>query len=219
MSTDPYLNAEEEAAFRAMRNVGLFFRLDLLVSTDDDQTLRLWGGMGNFPVKEGTSDTPFTGMESLDSAGDIYYGLGEITDLPELEALVNGLADRADFVLSGVHPNIAHRIDSSAPSVKGREVHVGMAPLNALWQPVIPIKPLWMGLADYWAVQRTPYSSPEDPGVTSLILSVGGGTTGRSRPKRTSFTHAQQIIDYPDDLYFEYEAKYHQHYVVSWPRF
>jgi hypothetical protein len=221
VTSTPFLTSGEEAAFRAARNFGLFFRLSLPVTTDGDMTVRIWAGVGNYPVRAATTDTPFTGMESIDAAGDIYYGAGLLSDdqLPALEILLNGLADRVDFSLNSIPAQIISKIDESAPSVKGRDARLGMAPLDDNWQPVTPIKSLWFGIADFWSVKMDALEDDRKPAIRQLILSVGSGLTGRSRPRLVSFTDAQQRIRYPTDAFFSRVTRYVTTYTVKWPDF
>lgn len=206
-ATAPYFTTDQDAALRAMRNVGIFWRLNLPTTTDGDQTLRLWMGLNDIPI----------GIEAIDDAGSMYTGAGRLLALPELEILINGLADRIEFNLSGVPSEVVAKIDDAAPEVKGQEVHVGIAPLDDNYQPVTSILPLWFGIADFWSIKMDP--TQDSPSTRTITLSVGSGMTGRSRPRRLMFTDAAQRSLYPTDKFFDRVARYVRTYVVAWPRF
>lgn len=209
MTTAPYLDTATAAAFSAMRNIGVFWRLDLPTVTDGDQSLRIWMGVNDCPI----------GIDSIDPAGSVYLGAGRLLNVPELEVLINGKADRIEFFLSGVPSDVVAKIDEAAPPVKGKEVHIGIAPLDDNWQPLTSIIPLWMGIADYWSVKMEPTKDLMQPHQNIIALSVGSGATGRSRARRVSFSDLQQKAVYPTDRAFERVVRYSQSYTVTWPRF
>lgn len=216
MTSIPFLTSTQIDAFKAAQNFGIFFKLDMPTTSDGDMTLRLWSGVGDYPVK--TAGGVFTGFQSIDSNGDVYYGAGLLEDIPEVEVLVNGLAERVQFVMSGIPNYIAREVADSAPVVKGREVRVGMAPLDADYQPIISPVSLWFGVADYWSIQMD-VAQGKEPAIFSIALSVGSGMTGRSRPRLVSFTNAQQLLAHPTDRFFDRVLRYTVSYTVAWPKF
>lgn len=221
MTAYPFISFDEEEAFREAKNFGLFFNLSLDTATDGDLSVRLWTGVGDYPVRPETTDTPFTGFESVDLEGDVYKGMGVLQEqaLSELEVLLNGVSEQVKFSLNSVPADIANKIDEAAPIVKGRPVRLGLAPLDDLWQPVTPIQQMWSGIADYWAMQMDPVTREDDAAVRSIILTVSSGFTSRSRPRLVSYTDAQQQLYYPGDLIFNRVTRYVTSYTIAWPSF
>jgi hypothetical protein len=198
----PYIDPDVAAVFRGGANIGIFFRLDT------DPVTRLWLGDADIEL----------GIESIDEDGAVYLGGGKIVNLPDLDILINGKADRAEFFVSGVDADFMARFDAEAPPVKGVEVKVGMALLDNDYQPVTPIIPLITGYADFWAMERKSVLGADTP-QQMIKLSVGMGDTARRRPALTSWSDSQQRMLSADDEFCQRVPRYVQSYTVSWPRF
>lgn len=209
------LYVDEETAELLGRSgpLGIFWRLNL---EPPDGPLRYWMGVNDYPVKD-TGEFE-TGLPSYDSVGDKYIGAGPMLNIPELEILINGAASEVEFFLSGVTDRALAQLDADAPAVVGTDCHVGLAPLDERWQPLSPILPVWTGTADFWTMKRDAVSGSDTPQQT-LVLSCHAGDTGRSRPRRTTFTDAQQKLVHPTDKFFDRVSRYVRGYSAPWPRF
>lgn len=203
----PYIDDATVAALRGGVNLGIFLRID----TSPDP-LRLWFGVNDIPV----------GIEAIDEDGAVYIGAGKLIGLPELQVLINGLADRLEFYVAGVNSDFTAQIAEAAPGVRGKEVNVGITALDSRYQPLSSIKPLWTGFAGFWAVQR----KAQPPGgnqTQTILLSVGTGDLARSRSARTYWTNPQQqrlsSLLSAIDRFCDRVARYTRNYEVSWPRF
>jgi hypothetical protein len=199
-----YLPDATLAALRDCANLGVFFR------AATNPVLRLWAGVNTSPT---------IGIPSLDEIDAEYVGAGGLVNVPDLEILINGLADRVDFSLNGLDPTITNDLEGDGAPVLGRAVHVGIAPLDDDWQPLSPVVALWTGTADYWAETREPQRAVDKSVTHSLTLTTSTGDTSRSRPRLTTFTDSAQQLAYPTDRFFERVSRYVQSYSVPWPRF
>lgn len=197
-----YVPAATAAMFAGSFNLGVFWRLGT------DPALHLWMGTGDMPI----------GVPSLDDAGTVYTGAGKLIQIPDLELLINGIADRIDFAVSGVDAAFQAQLSASAPEVRGARCTVGIAALDERYQPKTQIIGLWSGTADYWTMEQKP-AKGDQPSVRSISVSVGAGDTTRARPRLTSFTDAQQQIISPGDKFFSRVPRYTQDHLVAWPRF
>jgi hypothetical protein len=191
----------EQGIARTIRAV--FFRLDT------DPPLRLWTGINDIGI----------GIDVVDEAGSVYLGAGRLLDVPDLEVLINGLADRVDIFLPGVSVEAANRVAAGAPSVQGLAVNIGVATLDDRYQPLTSIIPVWYGLADLWSMAQTASADPASPPTRTLALSVGAGRTGRARARRAAYTPAQQKLLFPTDEFCEFVSRYTSLYEVKWPDF
>lgn len=198
-----YIDPDVAALFRGPVNLGVFWRLGT------DPALHLWMGIHEVPI----------GIPSLDEDGTTYLGAGRLIDIPELELLINGIADKVDFSLSGVDSAFLAQLDASAPKVAGALCTVGFAPLDERYQPMTSIIPIWCGTADFWTMQRDPASEIGGSPVQRITLSVGAGDTSRANPKLKTFTDAEQRRVSPTDRFFDRVIRYVQTYIVPWPRF
>ena len=181
----------------------VFFRLGLT------PPLRVWCGINDIPIR----------IEAVEAEGAEYIGAGQLLNVPDLEVLVNGMADRVEFFVPGVSPEAANRVAAGAPAVLGLDVHVGLATLDERYQPVTQIIPVWTGKADMWAMRQEATSDVTAVPTRTLVLSVGTGPTGRSRPRRTTYSDAQQKLLYPTDDFCQRASRYTQLYQVIWPVF
>jgi hypothetical protein len=191
------------AALKGNYNLGIFFRL---------------GTTPALHLAFGVNDVPIT-VPVLDSVGTIYQGAGRFLDIPTLEVLINGIADKVTFSLYGIDPSVAALVLDSTPEVLGALVTIGIAPLDARWQPLSQIIGLWSGTADFIAEEMKPESDPTKSRVQSIMLTTSSGDTSRALPNLITYSDATQKTLYPTDRFFERTVRYIQGYLVSWPRF
>lgn len=199
-----YLPDATVAAFKGFYNLGLFFRLDT------SPALHLWWGISDIPAI----------IPSLDVGGTIYQGAGLLLDMPDsLEVLINGTAERADWSISGVDPTMAANVASGAPSVVGKLVTFGAAPLDTRWQMIGDIIPLWEGTADFWAETQPVQPDPTKPRTRTLTLSTMTGDASRALPFYSTWTDAIQRNISATDAFCERVARYYQGQIIRWPHF
>lgn len=202
-----YLTPEQAALFKPSMRLGIFWRLDTTPAA------HLW--MGAHDVKAGIS--------AVDPTGTVYIGAGRLMSIPDLEQLINGVADRVEFYLSGTSADVFGPLLGSLMSgeivVKGKKCTVGVAPMNERYQIMTSIIPIWTGIADFWQAEQKPNSDPTKEAVRSVLVSVGSGSTNRSRNKTLSWTDAEHRVDHPTDGFFSRVTRYTQQYIVTWPRY
>ena len=178
----------------------IFFRLAT------DPVIRIWGGVGDFALA----------ADNIETAGGVYQGWGELNDIPALAQLINGVASRVDFAVSGVGPVAARLADEEAEDIRGRRVNLGVMALGSDWQPVSTVAWLWEGEADTLIIDSR---LDGDQRIETLTLSVASIFTGRRRPRYRHYTDAEQRRRSPDDRYCERVSLYAQEYTKVWPRF
>jgi hypothetical protein len=200
----PYISAETSAAFRGIYNLGMFLRLDT------DPALHLWWGVGD--IKAAIPD--------LDVDGTVYIGGGVLTEVPDgLEMLINGRADKADWILSGVSPEHVEALVKDDPGITGKSVTFAAAPLDDYWQLKAPPVPLWVGTAERWVEHMAPQENPTKSRVLSLVMSVTSGDTTRSLPYYATWTDRDQRIVSAFDLFCARVSRYYPGQAIKWPRF
>lgn len=206
------LYTEAQAAHLAkgiVRPVFLFRMVTTDKSVDPVTTsvLRLWGGVGSLSLSADAVET---------TSDAIYYGAGELANVPALEQLINGVADRVDFTLSGVGDNRLPQIaDEEAATVRGARVNIGVMFLDQDWSELLPQRWLWEGRAD----TLDPESQATDAGrVRGLRLSVGSLFTGRRRPNSSFYTDKSQKTRSAGDLFCSRVGLYKQEQGKPWPR-
>jgi hypothetical protein len=200
----PYVSGTVVSALRQSVNLGIFFRL-----ATTPAALRLCLGVNDVPI----------GIESVDPDGSVYVGAGRLIGIPQLEVLLNGLADRIEFYVDGVSNDDLVNLAPAAASVKGKAVTVGIATLDKRFQPTTNIIPLWSGFADFWSMQRKVQPIGETNPSQMIALSVGTGDLARSRSRRSYWTSAQQKAVSATDEFCDRVARYSSTYEVTWPRF
>lgn len=128
----------------------------------------------------------------------IIMGAGQLVDIPALEQLINGKAQRLEVTLSGVSEETVALAAEEAPTIPGAPVYIGRIEFDENWQ-VVAIEWEWTGQGIGLSV-----SSQDSSGlrVRSLVLTIGAGDTSRRRSAFAYFTDADQRYDFPDDAVF-----------------
>lgn len=193
--------AEAQLAGASVRP-GIFFRLAT------DPAVRLWSGFGDFRLPP----------DAVEPGGAIYKGGAALGGLPALNALINGVADRVVFQLSGVDNRVLALADAEAQSVRNKLVRLAVVFFGADWRALSNVAWLWTGLADTLSVDEP---SPGEGGdrVRSVSLSVGSLYTGRRRPALAFWTDPDQRRRSADDRFCERVATHTITMVKTWPRF
>lgn len=181
------------------QRIGIFFRMATT------PIVRLWLGVGEIRP----------GINAYDATDEVYSGFGQLLDVPALAQLINGVADRLTFHVSGISAETMN-LAAAGSNVKGASVAIGVALFGAQWQQLGPPKWLFRGRADYVSVQQV---SGVGGGVTRVMeLSVGSLFTGRRRKGLTFMTDSDQQARHPGDKFCERTALYSEATKV-WPTF
>ncbi len=133
----------------------------------------------------------------------IALGGGELVNLPDLEALINGTAQRVEVTVSGVSGETIRFAKQEAAQVPGAPVHIGRVEFDDDWQLAGPVEWEWSGEGQ----KLTVASDPSDRGRRrTIVLQIAAGATTRSRAPFAFFTDADQRRDFPDDAIFSHVA-------------
>lgn len=171
----------------------MLYRRSYLFRLATETPAFLWSGFGPLPVPG----------DDLDPEGQIYLGAGDLIQIPALKQLINGVADRVDFTLSGVSTESLRLALEERESVRGSSVHIGYVTFDEQWQIEGPPTWEWFGTADILTVDR-PRS---DGDVTrSITLSVASADTRRSNPVLAFWTDADQRRRSPTDAICDHVA-------------
>lgn len=131
-----------------------------------------------------------TPADDVDIAGATWIGAGTIMKLPVLKALINGVAERVKFTLSGVNSETLRLALGDKDTVQNAEVRLGYVEFDKDWQLVGGVNWEWVGVADAILTE----SSANDKGRTrSISLSVASSDVTRSNPPLSLWTNAQQV--------------------------
>ena len=155
-----------------------------------DPVAWIWSGWGWL-------DTP---PDDYDAEGARYIGAGSLLDLPELQQMMNGLADRVDFSISGVSAETLRLALEDRATVEGALLTVGHVTFDRDWQ--IEGAPVWTwrGRADVLTIDS---QASENGRQRTITLSVASADTLRSNPTLTWFTHADQLRRSSTDNIFD----------------
>jgi hypothetical protein len=200
-----YIPDATAALFGENINLGIFFRLD---HADAAGILRLWLGVGDRDLA----------MPPVESTPKTWHGAGRWTSTPDLDVIINGGASRIEFSIEGVSADAQDRIDAVNPDVLGRDVHIGMAAFDTDWQPATDILMISHSIADFWQMTGSVVTGRAQM-TRTLTLSAAVGETGRSRPRRVTYTQAQQQFLFPTDDFCQNVVRYDRGYSLAWPNF
>jgi hypothetical protein len=191
-------------ALRGSHVLGIFFRMDT-----QPEPLRLWFGVNDIPL----------GILGVDpDTSQTYLGGGRLQNIPYLEVLLNGAADRVEFTLSGIDPDASGLAQVELPPVRGAEVHVGITTLDDHYQPMSSIIPLLQGAASFTTEKSEPVEGTSNVTIT-MGLSVGFGSVTRSRQSEALWSSAQHRAIYPTDAFCDGTARLARGVAPVWPRF
>lgn len=155
----------------------VFFRLDAGASGP----LRYW--LGDF-------DFPFVADGAVEVADCTYSGLGQIvSDLPALGQLLNGQAERLDFVLSGVPAEVVALALADAATVAGADLNIGFCMLDADLQQVTPVA--WIAAMEAQTITVGRPRADGDP-TRTVSLSATSVFAIRQQPQVSYYTPQDQ---------------------------
>lgn len=128
----------------------------------------------------------------------VIMGAGQLVDIPALEQLINGKAQRLEVTMSGVSEETVAIAAEEALSIAGSAVNIGRITFDDAWQ-IDSVEWEWFGEALGLSVN----SQQGDQGRTrSITLTIVAGDPSRRRPALAFFTDADQRYDFPDDAVF-----------------
>lgn len=184
------------------QRLGFLFRLD----TDPTPT-RFWLGVGDCPVA----------ANAFDATGATYSGLGQLLDLPVLQQLINGVADRVSINASGVSADVAILASAESDTIKNRAVNIGLLIFGPDWAQLGPPIWLWSGFADFVTLDQSADTS-KGGFIRTIGLSIGSLFTGRRRRGLSYLTDQDQQLRHPGDKFCERTALYSE-FTKVWPTF
>lgn len=153
------------------------------------------------------SDPPaylWTGLGDLLLDGVTYRGAGHIISIPDLKQIINGIAERIDFSVSGVSAETLRLAQEDRASIELAPARIGRIGFDEEWQVAGPINWIWHGFADIIQTR----SSPGENGRTRVLsLGLASHDTRRSNPQLAFFTDADQRKRSPDDAFFSHVAQ------------
>lgn len=187
-----------ETGDHAASRAAVFVRIE--PQGEDADIVRLWSGAGDFALPG----------DALDPDGGLYLGVGTLTNLPEIQSLINGSAERAEFTLSGVDATMAELFDGEADLIEGARLNLGILALGRDWQPVTPMNWLWEAEVDA-------ATAGEDGGRMTISLSAGTAMTDRRRLQALYYTGPDQRRRSADDAFCDRVALYTQETTARWP--
>lgn len=193
----------------AIQLAGGIVRPGVLFRMETTPTVRLWGGAGDLEIP----------ADAIEPSAAKYKGLGDITGLPAVQALINGIAERVDFTLSGaaIDSTAVALADRDAATVRAAQVNMGLCLFGEDWQLLgLPLW-LWQGEADTPRISRR--SSPGGQVAREISISVGSIFTDRRRPALSYYTDVEQRHRSADDRSCERTSLYSQSVNKAWPRF
>lgn len=180
----------------------MIYRRSVLFRLGSDPVVRLWSGFGDLPIP----------ANAHDDATEIYRGAGALLQVPAVKQLINGVADRVDFTLSGVNAATIALAIEDRDTVQGAAVALGYASFDDAWQ-VETVAWQWLGIADVLKVES---NATQDQRTRSITLSVAASDTARANPQLAWFTDADQRRRSPTDAFFSHVAGISQGTTRRW---
>lgn len=198
--------AELEALDSDFQQKALFIR-----ATTTEGVLRIWFGVAPF-VAPPLLDLVY------DPGGASYNGCGEMMSAPIFQQIMNGSAERLEFMLSGTSPTVAALATAEADTVKRQPVAMGLGLMGPDWQMLGNIHWCWRGVADFVEVEISGASAVDQQTTNMVKMSVASSMTGRRRGGRSYWTDTDFRQDHPGDRICERTLRYSNQIQKEWPR-
>lgn len=173
--------------------------------------IRVWFGVGPFVVPPGMD-------EVLDPNGASYNGFGEMMNAPIFQRLINGSAERLEFLLSGTSPMVTRLASAEANTVKRQPVSMGLGIMGQDWQMLGDIHWCWRGIADFIKTSTIGAQDIKSQTTSTVTMSVGSMMTARRRRGLSYWTDTDFQTDHPGDRICERTLKYSDRVAKEWPR-
>lgn len=167
------------------------YRESYIFRIETDEPALFWTGHGDLLLP----------ADTVLPAPAVALGAGSLVNLPELEQLINGIAQRVEVVLSGVTETTVALAVEEAPQIPGAAVNIGRITFDEEWQVVGAVEWEWSGEGRSLTVGS---QGGGDTRQRTLTLRVAAGDTTRSRSPLAFFTDADQRRSFPDDDFFSH---------------
>lgn len=179
----------------------------ILVRIETAPATRMWFGVGDLRI-------PADHIESDETA--LYLGIGHLASIPTLQSLINGVAERVSFSVSGavITSEIVRLADDEFDSVRYKDVYVGVRRFDQYDQPTGPVRWVWNGVADSTDLSRPPAGIGDVQ--QSVGLSVASIFTFRQRPAASFFTPVDQKRRSSDDTFCDNVGRYNVDTTKIW---
>lgn len=167
------------------------YRESFIFRIETDEPAMFWTGHGDLLLP----------ADGVLPAPEIALGGGTLLNIPDLEQLINGAAQRLEITVSGVRPETLAFAQEEAPQVPGAAVWIGRIQFDESWQQAGAVEWEWNGEG------RGLFVSGEDSSEgrsRTIMLRVSAGDTTRSRAAFAFFTDADQRRDFPTDAFFSH---------------
>lgn len=180
-------------------------RVAPLFLLDTNPRVRLWAGNGWLDVA----------ADGVETEGGRYLGAGQLLNLPAVSMLINGIAERVEFGLSGaaINSRVVELADEEAEDVRGVDCWLGLIGFDADEQATA-IRWPWNGRADTTNIS---YSGDSMQPARQVSISVGSLFTFRQRARLGFWVDADQRRRSPDDLFCVRVASYSVETTKPWP--
>lgn len=165
------------------------YRESFIFRIETDEPAMFWTGHGDLLLP---ADDVLPGPE-------LALGGGSLVNVPDLEELINGAAQRLEITVSGVSEETLRFAQEEALQIPGAAVWIGRIEFDENWQQARPVEWEWSGEGRGLYVNG---EEGEGGRTRSIVLRVGAGDTTRSRAPLSFFTDADQRREYPDDSIF-----------------
>lgn len=182
--------------------------LGIFIRIDTEPPLHLWMGVNDIPA----------GIDGVDPGGTVYLGGGRLVGVPTLEVLVNGTSDSVEFQIAGIDPKTGQAVLDSLPPVRGKAISIGLTTLDAYYQPMSSIIPIWQGTASHPGESSPAVAAKEDATLT-IGLTVVSGSDTRSRASRSLWSAPHQKAISPTDRFCDGTARLARGVAPKWPQY
>lgn len=168
-------------SFKTASVAGLVRAAILSEFSFDEGTLRFWAGVGD-----------------LIWNGNVFHGSGVLLNVSPPEEIQSLESTSCVWELSGIPESVVAAALTSDYS--GRPCRFWLALFDGDWQIINDPVPMFSGTMDVMPIL-------DDPNKPIIRLSAENDLNKLTRPRERRWTHEEQQIDYPGDLFFEFVSQ------------
>jgi hypothetical protein len=169
-------------------------RESYLFRIDCSPPARIWSGVGSITIP----------ADAIETTGGTYHGGGAMLNAPDFQQLINGAAERIEFQVSGVTPEMLALATTEAASVKGAKVHLGRIEFDDNWQQTGTVE--WEAQFRCDSLTVASQDGGQSGRNRTITLSVATDDTNRSMAPMAFFTDADQKKRSSTDTIFDHVA-------------
>lgn len=195
------------AELAALENDSASLNIGIVYKVRTTPSINLFFGIGDINP----------GVNAVDTVGETYNGAGALINVQPFQQVINGGAESATFVLSGVNQKVIDIAETHANKLLNVECWYGYLLMDQQWQQIGPIHWLWMMLGDYVTTDQRASDGITGPVIRTVSFSMRDQLAARRRARNSYWIDPDQQFYHPGDRICERGILNSMSIAKKWP--